>query len=106
MDSNLDQFKAAIKNVLDDCIVRNLEVDLLTDESHGLHHNPEKFKSNVWQQCQLVCSITDLLENLRESRFFGDILMTRFEKEVVYRSNFIHTLFKYIELQYGGVDLS
>ena len=32
--------------------------------------------------------------------------MIKFEKEVIYRSNFIHTLFKYVELQYGGVDLS
>ena len=48
----------------------------------------------------------DLLENLRESKLFGDIQIIKFEKEVIYRSNFIHTLFKYVELQYGGVDLS
>lgn len=34
----------------------------------------------------------DLLESLRESRLFGDIEIIKFEKEVVYRSNFIHTL--------------
>ena len=48
----------------------------------------------------------DLMENLRENKFFGDIQIIKFEKEVVYRSNFIHTLYRYVELQYGGVDLS
>ena len=48
----------------------------------------------------------DFLENLREIRLFGDINIIKFEKEVIYRSNFIHTLFKYVELQYGGFDLS
>ena len=78
---------------------------MLTEESKVLH-NPDQFKSNVWQQCQLVCSIMDLMENLRESRMFGELNIIEFEKEVIYRSNFIHTLFKYVEMQYGGFDLS
>ena len=47
----------------------------------------------------------DMVEGLRESKFFGDLKIIKFEKEVVYRSTFIHTLTKYLEIRYGGVDL-
>ena len=47
----------------------------------------------------------DMVEGLRESKFFGVLKIIKFEKEVVYRSTFIHTLAKYLEIRYGGVDL-
>lgn len=63
------------------------------------------FEGHVLSICSLVCSIMDLLENLRESRLFGDIQMTKFEKEVIYRSRFVHTLTKYLQMRYSFVNL-
>jgi hypothetical protein len=47
----------------------------------------------------------DLLEGLRENKLFGDIKIIKFEKEVIYRSSFIHTLCRYVQIRYGGVNL-
>ena len=38
-----------------------------------------------------------MIEELRESNFFGDIGMSRFEKEIIYRSDFMQTLAVYLE---------
>ena len=33
IESTPEQFKASIKQILDDCIIKNLEVDLITEDS-------------------------------------------------------------------------
>ena len=52
--------------------------------------------AEVWLQAQLVYKLMDLLQQLKEYELFGAIQMIRFEREVIYRSNFLHTLYSYV----------
>ena len=47
-----------------------------------------------------------LMDDLRESKFFGDIGMSPFEKLMLYHSDFIKQLYQYALSRYGKYDLS
>ena len=46
-----------------------------------------------------------LMDDLRESKFFGEIGMPPFEKLMLYHSDFIKQLYQYALSRYGKYDL-
>ena len=93
------QFKGMLETLF-----KNLDVSLSADET-APQTDQENFFADVSRQSDLACKILSMIEELRESNFFGDIGMSRFEKEIIYRSDFMQTLAVYLEQRYGGIDL-
>ena len=92
---------AALKQIAQRSVF-TLEFQVLSTEE-GEEESKESNQEEVLKtQCALICNVMQLVSTIRNSPSFGDVEASRLEREVVYRSDFLHRLYAYLQHQYGA----
>ena len=98
-----DQINAQIASLKQVCCnsIFTLELQVVTEEESKDRYQEEVLTS----QCILICNVMKLVSTLGKTKGYGTSESSRIESEVVYRSDYLHKLFAYLQHQYGAVIL-